>query len=203
MTHFWKFTAVASFSLLIWSFLPQVGYSQTTSVNAREQQQIINHLSALMQTYQVDLTVAETATVRQTCIASTDRLAATQNNLISVKEQYNQLLALIRNSLSFMTDDLRRMQEDSSIINLARVQFNRLDADFLAAVEVYETSLTNLIILEDVCQAQPAVFVAGLHEIESRRRLVHTAGTELLQFIDETLSDALSEVQQRLLILEH
>ena len=176
---------------------------ETIQPSAAFRQSALKHLTRLIQTYNISLSQAEINLVVDNCqevLQFTIRALPLQVDQTTAN--YQSLIKTVKSSLNFIRDDLRQMNEDSSSIDLVLVSFNQLDSNFQTDFRAYKLSLTELLSLDVNCHYNPQAFIAGLQEVDNRRKLVEASAQQVVDYIDSDIEVALAEIQERLLVLE-
>ena len=191
------------YSLISWGFHQNFN-SPSVEAAPSLNSETLDHLEYLVEQYQINLKSQQIEMVQDKCSQ------ILQNEVTNLKTQlnyqqegYEALIQYTDNSLTFIVDDLRHMQEDASIINLAQVKLNKIKGSLQSSFKVYASALGESLELGERCVTYPQAFVASLHEINNRRQLALTSSQNLLEFIKNDLKGALAEIQERLLLLEH
>ena len=195
--------SVVGFSLLLLSpsfFLP-AGQLQMTPES--QQQQARNYLKQRAESYGLKLSQTQRQEIKNSCLTQIkEDLSQLKDSWQEKQKDYQKLGQTIEESLGFITDNLRYMGEDASVINLSTVRIRDLRARFSQEAEAYTKSLQRVVVLDRQCQSHPEAFAAGLYEAANRRQATERAAQDLLDFTSNKLTEAFIKIQTRLVEIE-
>ena len=121
-------------------------------------------------------------------------IVALKIKLTSDRQKYDFFFETTNNSLNFIANNLQQIAYNPDTLNGLIGDFQVLQTGFLSALEVYQSSLNELMLLSDTCSDQPEVFVSRLKQAYLNREVVLSSVEGLIYFTENDLTDILSDL---------
>ena len=125
-------------------------------------------------------------------------IVALEIKLTSDRQKYDFFFEATNNSLNFIANNLQQIAHDPDKINGLTGELQVLQTGFLSALDLYQSSLNELMALSDICSDQPEVFVSRLKQVYLNRGVVLSSVEELIYFIENDLTEILSDLGEEL-----
>ena len=166
-----------------------------------EAQQLYPDLLKLVEIHNVNLQQSQIQIISQTCEDIVNNsLQSMMADFVQHQDKYSQWFMQIESQLDLIRVNLEFMDQDLIEIRSIQDKFSRLKIDSIDALTAYEFSLTQLVNLNDDCQDYPSLFIAGLKEMNTRRRLAIDSINATIDFIKQDSQINLATIPTRLIL---
>ena len=142
---------------------------------------------------------AELGIVIQNCREIINQsIVALEIKLTADRQKYDFFFEATNNSLNFIANNLQQIAHTPDKINGLTSELQVLQMGFLSALDLYQSSLNELMALSDTCSDQPEVFVGLLRQVYLKRGVVLISIEELIYFIENDFTEILSDLGEEL-----